>query len=72
MKVAGDREEAWAKGLVRAARNVLDRFKSGHHPSEGQLERLEQALAPWEFVLKCGHVAADDCDCAAGPATGDK
>lgn len=54
-------DRTWA--LVKAARNVLEMFQSGHHPTFTQLERLENALEPWTVYLTCGHVVADDCSC---------
>ena len=50
-------------GLKRAARRVLDAFRSGHHPTESQLHRLECALDSCEVVLTCGHDITSDCMC---------
>ena len=50
--------------LVKAALLVLERFQSGHHPSEGQLRRLEGALFPFVSEKLCGHKIVEDCNCS--------
>lgn len=55
--------EVLTGNLVRSATLVLDRFRSGYHPSESQLAVLEGALFPFTGLKLCGHVIVEDCEC---------
>lgn len=49
--------------LLRASMTVLRMFKSGHHPTESQLSRLENTIMAFEAMKMCGHKLIDECDC---------
>lgn len=50
--------------LVESASCVLEMFRSGNHPTESQLKRLEGALFPFvSEKLGCAHKVVDECDC---------
>ncbi len=56
-------DEFKVRKLLRASATVLRMFKSGHHPTEYQLQRLETGIMQFEMMKLCGHQLIDDCDC---------
>lgn len=55
--------DEFVDSLVKRATTVLERFRSGHHPSESQLDALENALFPFTGENLCGHKIVEECDC---------
>ena len=53
----------WTDSLVRQSKLILERFKAGYSPSEGQLNALENALSPFTEEKLCGHKIIEDCSC---------
>ena len=49
--------------LLLASRAVLDMLRSGHQPTEGQLNHLDGAILDLTAEKLCGHVITEDCYC---------
>lgn len=67
--MTSEKVEKLTADLVKASFAVLQQFKSGKHPSEGQLEKLERALFPFVNDKICGHRIIEDCYCEYIPNT---
>lgn len=52
-----------ATDLLHAAKCVHDMLVSGHQPARRQLQRLGNAIAACERMMRCGHLEDEKCDC---------